>query len=512
MAKQNKMLWIIAVLVFFIFIVGASKKTVDVNGGNIIKLSPDISMKLGAADPPAGCTSAGWYQIQTLIPNGYMGTFCNYVSQTYWPDVKVALVTSDTNVIVWQSDTVLNDGDCISSGICTNAAGCYFDYAAYFCPRGGTYSGSIHTSMTSAVNACNTVINSGACSSGYCKVYASTVNNDYYCVTYNGETSSACDYNMVWAQSQEFICSSASDGCISPTANHGDYTCKNGDIDICSDGTWSKEYDCEDWQQKMAPCLRSVARLYLNDAVNDCSGPSCDLDGVCDTGETAATCPTDCISNYCPTIGATVSCDAGQGVTGTKTCQADHTWGSCVGVVVCDNDGICDAGENVFTCPNDCHCNNNGVCEASLGEEKFSCVNDCPCDLGDISPCTVGACLGTKQCTSSHTWNTCVKTDANCNENGQCICTAWGTWSDAVNSCGTRSCIAPADCSRSDAKSCGGDTTATACLAFIQRCKTDANGNELDCQTTKDNCELNPMMIYIGIGLLVLFAIKAMNK
>ena len=30
---------------------------------------------------------------------------------------------------------------------------------------------------------------------------------------------------------------------------------------------------------------------------------------------------------------------------------------------VCDNDGVCETGENETNCPADCGCNNNGVCE-----------------------------------------------------------------------------------------------------------------------------------------------------
>ena len=54
----------------------------------------------------------------------------------------------------------------------------------------------------------------------------------------------------------------------------------------------------------------------------------------------------------------------------------------------CDNDGICDAGENSTNCPQDCPvivCDNDGICDT--GEDSTNCPLDCPgpCVLNSAS-------------------------------------------------------------------------------------------------------------------------------
>ncbi len=63
-----------------------------------------------------------------------------------------------------------------------------------------------------------------------------------------------------------------------------------------------------------------------------------------------------------------------------------------VDVYVCDNNGVCDLGqnENYINCPNDCPapiCNNNGTCESGSGEDTSNCPADCPppvCNHNDV--------------------------------------------------------------------------------------------------------------------------------
>ncbi len=70
--------------------------------------------------------------------------------------------------------------------------------------------------------------------------------------------------------------------------------------------------------------------------------------------------------------GGTVSC--------APSCTLDYS--TCNGCTVCDNDGICEIGEDCNTCPNDCNSSpgyscGNGLCEAGNGEDCLSCPQDC---------------------------------------------------------------------------------------------------------------------------------------
>ncbi|MCP4655194.1 MAG: hypothetical protein GY856_07215 [bacterium] len=79
-----------------------------------------------------------------------------------------------------------------------------------------------------------------------------------------------------------------------------------------------------------------------------------------------------CVDQGC--TGGTLACDAG--------CTAFDTSG-CVGCPVCNDNGVCEAGEDCTSCSDDCisgttgaECG-NGICEAGDGEDCVSCPGDC---------------------------------------------------------------------------------------------------------------------------------------
>ncbi len=81
-----------------------------------------------------------------------------------------------------------------------------------------------------------------------------------------------------------------------------------------------------------------------------------------------------CASQGC-SGGGTLACNA--------TCTAFVTSG-CSGCPVCDNDGICESGEDCSGCPNDCVSGStsgavcgNGLCETANSEDCVTCPADC---------------------------------------------------------------------------------------------------------------------------------------
>lgn len=248
--------------------------------------------------------------------------------------------------------------------------------------------------------------------------------------------------------------------------------------DIVSIGQCTDD-DADDVHTVIDNCP-SVPNFNQADANGDGVGDACEsgcgngvIDGAeqCDSsnlgGETCLTlgfdggvlsCRSDCTLNTsaCRVCGNGVreageECDGGSlggascgdlgctsgAVTCTASCSLDY--GGCTSCPVCDNDGICEAGENCNGCPSDCVAASgaacgNGECEAANGEDCVNCPSDCDgvqngkpsgrycCGFGgsgavgcDDSRCTSGG----RVCTTTATSPSCCG-DALCSgvENG----------------------------------------------------------------------------------------------
>jgi len=136
--------------------------------------------------------------------------------------------------------------------------------------------------------------------------------------------------------------------------------------------------------------------------------------GVCETGETSASCLVDCPAQpfcgngVCETGENSTSCLEDcpvQTVCGNGICENGETATTCFedcGIIipVCGN-GVCDEGEFFEYCPQDCEpvCGND-VCDSPI-ENYSNCPIDCQapfvcgngiCDLGDVILCPQDVC------------------------------------------------------------------------------------------------------------------------
>jgi hypothetical protein len=124
-----------------------------------------------------------------------------------------------------------------------------------------------------------------------------------------------------------------------------------------------------------------------------CGGETC-FDGTLNNGEQRI----DCGGPNCPACACLTDpeCEDQQFCNGTETCNGfgqcvssgdpcsggfvcDEQFDTCLG---CDDDGVCERGEDCLNCPNDCISDVNpvcgdGVCEGASGENCLSCPSDC---------------------------------------------------------------------------------------------------------------------------------------
>lgn len=92
---------------------------------------------------------------------------------------------------------------------------------------------------------------------------------------------------------------------------------------------------------------------------------------VCDPGEDASSCPSDCLPLEICDNGVDDDLD-GQTDCDDTECAAEP---GCA-VSSCGND-YCELDEDATSCPDDCFCNQDGICDVFNSEDASACTDDC---------------------------------------------------------------------------------------------------------------------------------------
>ncbi|MBN1770091.1 MAG: DUF1566 domain-containing protein [Deltaproteobacteria bacterium] len=236
-------------------------------------------------------------------------------------------------------------------------------------------------------------------------------------------------------------------------------------------------------------------------ATESCNGLDDDCDGTTDEG-------------FACVRGSTRACTATGGCTGTETCSATCAWsGTCVvtATETCNGlDDDCDTlTDETFscrrgatepctrtgatgTCSGTRTCGDTcawGACVVTTAETCNGADDDCDgviddgfaCARGTTEPCTIGSCAGTRTCSTTCTWGTCVAgTTESCNGidddcDGQTD-EGFGCALGATESCTTA-------CSTTGTRTCGTGCTWGSCCAAAETC---GNGCDDDCDGQTD--------------------------
>ena len=256
--------------------------------------------------------------------------------------------------------------------------------------------------------------------------------------------------------------------CIAECNNNGQ--CENGEICSCQDCTGEQD-SCQEGYH----CFYDTTNPYLSYCTSDCpigttlcpdgscsnnclviddGFPPCNNNGQCEDGEGCTCQDCDGKQDTCEE-GAVCSYVQGIciGVCGNDICELGEDIDNCpedCGEAQCGN-GVCEPGEDALSCPDDCAAQcGNGVCEP--GEDALSCQDDCTaqcgngvCEPGETPDCEQDC--GGPYCgddVKNQPWEECDGTP-DCSEN--CELTTEPYCGDGVVNQGREECDGTTDCS-----------------------------------------------------------------
>jgi len=168
-----------------------------------------------------------------------------------------------------------------------------------------------------------------------------------------------------------------------------------------------------------ATCQRTCSGGKCVDCLPSCGSATCTSCGTMSIGCPAAYCNGNQNCTYPPTASCDIPCSGGACTNCTPNCIATCT--DCSGgltcldgqCVVCNNNGVCEGGENYTNCPHDC-C--NADCSASDGKCHSECSPYC---TGWQAVCN-NQNRGTKICSDITHNVTCCNSVSTCPSGGTC--------------------------------------------------------------------------------------------
>ncbi|RMG44488.1 MAG: serine protease [Acidobacteria bacterium] len=137
------------------------------------------------------------------------------------------------------------------------------------------------------------------------------------------------------------------------------------------------------------------------------------------------------------------SCSDRGCTSGSVSCNADCTldYSGCGGCPACDNDGLCESGEDCNSCPNDCFSGSgavcgNKICEIGAGEDCKNCPSDCRQKKGKFC-CGQDVDCSYSKCTDQKKGITCSMSGGSASCCGDGVCEGSEDSNNCSVDCGT---------------------------------------------------------------------------